>query len=199
MREDQTSPETSKDRHTRASIATWSGLEFFPLDPRAEDVRMDDIAHALSLKVRYTGQCEWLYTVGHHCLEVVRILRTWHATPEVQFIGLMHDAAEAYLPDVAAPLKPHLVGWYEIELRVERAIAERYALPLPRPREIKMADAEAFRRERVVLMRAASERSWWNTLAPTQDHPPLVERHPLEIEREFLRQAAELMALLGRT
>lgn len=42
-------------------IYTFSGRFFFPMDPRPEDVCIEDIAHSLSLKCRWTGQCAKLY------------------------------------------------------------------------------------------------------------------------------------------
>jgi hypothetical protein len=36
-------------------IQTASGLPFWPLNPRAQDLNIDDIAHAISMKCRYTG------------------------------------------------------------------------------------------------------------------------------------------------
>ena len=47
--------------HKRPSIGTYSGVEFFPLSPHVEDVRLEDIASGLSKKCRYTGQCGPFY------------------------------------------------------------------------------------------------------------------------------------------
>ena len=37
------------DKMGRGTITTFTGLEFDPLDPRPETLRIQDIAHALSL------------------------------------------------------------------------------------------------------------------------------------------------------
>jgi len=44
------------------------------------------------------------------------------ATPETCLMGLWHDAAEAYIGDVAAPLKRNLPGYKHLQSKVERAV-----------------------------------------------------------------------------
>lgn len=81
-------------------IQTYTGRRFWPLDPRPEDVCIEDIAHALALKTRYTGHTRIPYSVAEHCVRCSRIVSPAFALP-----ALLHDAAEAYLPDLAAPIK----------------------------------------------------------------------------------------------
>ena len=35
--------------------ATYTGMQFWPLDPRPEDICIEDIAHALALQCRFNG------------------------------------------------------------------------------------------------------------------------------------------------
>ena len=86
-------------------ILTRSGRIFYPLDPRPQDVDLGDIAHALANKCRFTGHTEPFYSVAQHSLLVCHILGALRADPLTRLWGLLHDAAEAYLPDVAAPIK----------------------------------------------------------------------------------------------
>ena len=48
-------------------ITTYSGIHFDPVHPRQEDIRMEDIAHSLSLICRGNGQVKqfflWVSTV----------------------------------------------------------------------------------------------------------------------------------------
>jgi hypothetical protein len=56
---------------------------------------------------------------------------------------LMHDASEAYLSDIARPVKksPEFAAYAVIEENLERAIAERFGLtPPPMSSEVKYAD-----------------------------------------------------------
>ncbi len=89
-------------------IATYTGKQFWPLDPRPEEVCIEDIAHALSNICRFTGHCRHFYSVAQHSLFVSR-----HLPDELKLAGLLHDAAEAYLADIARPVKPF------IEARIE--------------------------------------------------------------------------------
>ena len=77
-------------------VSTFSGGRFHPLKPRIEEVRIEDIAHALSLKCRYSGQCARFYSVAEHSVLVAALVE-----PRWQPAALLHDAGEAYLADLA--------------------------------------------------------------------------------------------------
>lgn len=81
-------------------IQTYTGKAFFPLAPDYKAVDILDIAHALAMKCRYTGHVRNFYSVAEHCVRVSRIVPPAFALP-----ALLHDASEAYLPDLAAPIK----------------------------------------------------------------------------------------------
>lgn len=81
-------------------IQTFSGKKFFPLEPEKNEYDIHDIAHALSLKCRFGGHCQRFYSVAEHCVRVADIV-----APESKLWALLHDAAEAYLPDVCQPIK----------------------------------------------------------------------------------------------
>ena len=53
-----------------ASIRTFTGRTFWPLDPKPEDLDIRDIAHALSLVCRFTGHTRSFYSVADHSLRV---------------------------------------------------------------------------------------------------------------------------------
>jgi hypothetical protein len=42
-------------------IQTYSGKKFWPLDPRPEEIFVEDIVHALSVLCRYGGHCTSFY------------------------------------------------------------------------------------------------------------------------------------------
>jgi hypothetical protein len=74
---------------------------------------------------------------------------------ELALLGLLHDASEAYISDIASPVKNHpdFGAYYDIaEDRLELAIAERFGLPYPMPPEIKVADKMMLRAEQRDLM-----------------------------------------------
>lgn len=112
-----------------------SGRQFFPLDPRPEEIHIEDIASALSKLCRYNGHTKRFYSVAEHCVHVARA-----ASPSVALEALMHDASEAYLCDIIRPIKPSLRDYGRIESALEQAIAERFDLIYPMPDEVKRLD-----------------------------------------------------------
>jgi uncharacterized protein len=86
-------------------ILTYTGKHFFPLEPNCEDIDILDIAHALSNICRFTGHCREFYSVAQHSVMVAELLWNQHLDYEMALAGLLHDASEAYLIDVARPVK----------------------------------------------------------------------------------------------
>lgn len=116
-------------------IQCFSGGQFFPLDPRADEMRIADIAHSLSMQCRYAGHCQRFYSVAEHSVLLAR-----QAAPEHRLWALLHDASEAYLVDVPRPVKGSLGGYKDIESNVMAVIAERFGLRGPMPEEVHAAD-----------------------------------------------------------
>lgn len=59
---------------------------------------IETIAHALAYINRYTGHVGQ-YSVAQHC-----VLIAMQLPQELKLAGLLHDAPEAYIGDVSAPL-----------------------------------------------------------------------------------------------
>jgi len=131
-------------------IQTYSGQAFWPLDPRPEEIHIQDIAHALSLISRYCGQCRIFYPVAQHCVLVA------HTVPRpLALEGLMHDGSEAYISDIPTPVKTYLPDYKRTEAKIEEAIAQKYNLIWPWPSEVKLADHIVFKTEcRDILARS---------------------------------------------
>ena len=186
------------------SIQTYLGKEFYPLDPKLEDIHIVDIAHAISMKCRYTGHSRFFYSVAQHSVLLTRYIRhelengaigTWvdpnpgHSDEDaldvagslvkspVQRWALMHDASEAYLPDVAGPIKAHINGFIEIENRLLEVIAERFKLG-EHPKDLSFYDRMMYWREREVLL----DRVDW--VALRQDVVPVPARMRLLVPIE---------------
>lgn len=104
-------------------------------DPRAEDVDILDIAHALGNLCRYGGHCRSFYSVAEHSYWVSHIV-----PPEDALAGLLHDATEAYVCDVPRPLKHLLTNYKATENRQWEAIAAAFGLPTELPESVKEAD-----------------------------------------------------------
>lgn len=130
-------------------ISTYSGRPFWPCDPRIEDVRLADIAHALSQLCRFAGHTRTFYSVAQHAVLVSGI-----CPPEDAKWGLLHDASEAYLCDLTRPLKhtPELAGYRTIEAAVQGVICDAFSLPRAEPPSVKAADLRLLRTEQRDLM-----------------------------------------------
>lgn len=84
-------------------MQTRSGRRFDLLNPRAEDVCIEDVAFALARINRFTGHCE-PYSVAEHSVRCAMVLRRQGHDERIQLAGLLHDAHEAYVGDVSRPL-----------------------------------------------------------------------------------------------
>ncbi len=119
----------------------------------AYDVRLPDIAHALACINRYTGHAVAPYSVAQHSVMVSKLCE-----PQDELWGLLHDASEAYLGDVARPLKALLPDYVELEHHVQQTIGKHFGLSWPMPPSVKVADNRALMAEKRVLM--SVEHDW---------------------------------------
>jgi len=117
-------------------MQTYSGRQFWPLDPCSSDVDITDIAHSLALQCRFAGHCRVPYSVAEHSVRVAMLVREWlhmDATDPAPrrwvLAALLHDAAEAYLVDLPRPVKRCVQGYAEAEAHLETVIAVRFDLP----------------------------------------------------------------------
>lgn len=141
-------------------MQTVSGRQFWPLDPRPEEVYIEDIAHALSQLCRYGGQCKRFYSVAEHCVHVANA-----APANLKLGALMHDASEAYLCDVIRPIKSYLTNYLAIEADLEKCIAQNFNLDWPAHPIIKKLDTGILADERDQAM-ASPPVSWPQTTEP---------------------------------
>lgn len=107
-------------------ITTYSKIHFTPLKPRQEDIRIEDIAHPLSLMTRANGHFPQFYSVAQHSIQCAREANARGYTKRVELACLLHDASEAYLSDITRPVKKNLPGYQEIERVLQKAIYERF-------------------------------------------------------------------------
>ncbi len=106
-------------------LQTASGLAFDLEAPEAEDVDPYDIAHALAYLCRFGGRAQHFYSVAQHS-----VLVSYLVPEEFALAGLLHDGAEAYVGDLARPVRRMIHGFDTLERRVLGAIADRFGIPL---------------------------------------------------------------------
>lgn len=166
------------------SIATFGGGWFRPLDPDPELIEIEAIAHALANQCRWTGHVLNFYSVAEHAVLCSYIEPTLDC--------LLHDASEAYLSDLARPIKhaPGLGDVYrECEEKLEAAIAERFGLaPPPMSAAIKTADNAMLFREAWELVPHLGEMM----PEPDEGTPHVQCWTPKRAKKEFLYRFKEL-------
>ena len=118
-------------------IQTVSGRRVDLPFPKPEQIDIEDIAYALSMKCRFNGHTNKFYSVASHSIGVSRLME-----PRLWLPALLHDANEAYLPDVPRPVKDLLSDYKDIEDTVQAVIEKKYGikLTLEDRRAIKRAD-----------------------------------------------------------
>jgi hypothetical protein len=141
-------------------IETISGVAFHFADPQQDEIRVADIAWSLSNQCRYTGHVRQFYSVAEHCCLLYDFAQSQGITDK-KFLRtlLMHDASEAYLTDIARPIKAHIPDYKRLEVKIETAIAERCNLTYPYPADVKELDTRILMDERAQVM-GESENVW---------------------------------------
>lgn len=131
--------------HTDSTIRTFSGKYFDFINPKPEQICIEDVAHGLSQTCRYAGQFPKFYSVAQHSIWVCEAVE--HISWRIALQGLLHDATEAYICDVASPLKKYLPDYKEIEGGLHMAISEQFNTTYPFCAEVKEADKLALEYE----------------------------------------------------
>lgn len=202
---------TTPDWHRGDWMQTYTGKQFFPLSPRAEDIDPVDIAHSLSMQCRYNGHVDFFYSVAEHCILMSEWIEAEYSDIELALWALLHDATEAYVGDMVRPLKLSLPIFSAIEDKVMVEVADKFALdlrfdpagwevdmhypPLPKvtmPAQVKAADTRILLTERAALMSTHFPPRPW---AMEEMEPLPVSIHawaPHEAERAYLDRLSAL-------
>ena len=164
-------------------LQTYSGVQFWPLAPRPEDIRLVDIAHSLAMQCRFGGHVLEFYSVAEHSVRIAREL-----PDDLKIWGLLHDAGEAYLTDIPKPLKPHLPEYNGFEDEVLKAVAQRFDLSWPIPEKVMYLDVVMLATEQRDVM--APPPAPWNKMPD-----PL----PAKIEPWTWREAKDQFLTMAHT
>ena len=158
-------------------METFTGRQFYPMSPRAEDVDPVDIAHALGMLCRYNGHVKRFYSVAEHCV----LMSDWvekdasldrDDARRLALWALLHDATEAYVGDMIRPLKRSMPDYVWAENKVMLEILDRFELStefvmdhtgrvlrVEMPAVVHEADNRILLTERAALM-PATGRQW---------------------------------------
>lgn len=179
-------------------IETHSGIRFNPYAEEPE-FNIDDIAHGLSMCCRYNGQARRFLSVAEHSVIVALLMKDLHLGDPWE--GLFHDATEAYLSDVPAPLKKLLPDWQRLDSHVESRLRDHFMLPTEKTAGCKEADWLALFIEAWLIMPSRGE-AFADPLGLRQRAIDLVEKEgwrplwldPKDAKNAWLRMYHDLRA-----
>lgn len=148
----------------------------FYLDRPFHDFRIGDIAWALAHQCRYNGHCDWFYSVAQHSVLIASKCLISYPSPariNIARWGLMHDAAEAYLGDIIAPVKRAYPKIAEVETKMQQDIAAKFKLGWPIPDEVSVVDRRMLATEMTQL---------FGDIDPSTDGVAGVEPYDIELQ-----------------
>lgn len=130
-------------------IKTISGKKVYLQDGPLTQFDIKDIVHALENVCRFSGHVARPYSVAEHSLLVFNLLLAWGCVSvKTLMTGLLHDATEAYLPDMPTPFKAEMPEFQALEKGLWAGIAEKFDLwdspkasPVPSLQDIEQGRA----------------------------------------------------------
>lgn len=165
-------------------------------DPSA--ITLGDVANGLAFECRFGRQCRKFFSVAQHAINCSFYVQRRGFSVDVQLAALHHDDHEAFLGDVARPIKSLLPGYKELAAGVDLAIWAALGLPTmlgPRSRAaVKEADNWALLREAHHLLPSGGARwfaqaaAWDLDVNVSADYDDLLRRFytPDEARELFL-------------
>ncbi len=104
---------------------------------RISKVDIRDIAHSLSMQVRFMGHVANRYSVAYHSCLVSHYM----PNREDALWGLLHDAVETYTGDISRPMRALMGPGFRVLLdEFWIQIAEEFGLERPMPQSVRLAD-----------------------------------------------------------
>ena len=131
-------------------ITDLDGNSFDVQNPDRGDFNIEDIAHALAQEPRFSGRCKEFYSVAQHSFYM-----SYMGPPEKAKAYLLHDGTEAYLRDIASPIKPLLPDYVALEKALGGKLALAFDLPVDAfdDPDLKMMDKKLQGMEASVLIK----------------------------------------------
>jgi len=108
------------------TINTHSGEIFSPFDAKFENIHLIDVAHALSHMVRANGHFDSFLSIAQHSINCAVEAEKRGHNKRIQLACLLHDASEAYISDITAPVKSNLVDYQKLEKNLQKVIYEKF-------------------------------------------------------------------------
>ena len=170
-----------------ASLRTILGYEYEFDKPFEYDYPVEEIAHALSMLCRYGGHSPVHYSVAQHS-----VLASYIVDDEFALTALLHDAAEAYLGDMVAPLKALIPEYRNLEAKVQYAIHRNHGSHRQPQPEVKKADLVMLATEKRDVLKD-EDGSIWASIAGVIPLPiTIVPMTTMEARTAFMERYTEI-------
>jgi hypothetical protein len=202
-------PKTKKHKPDSWMILFKCGrFDFVNLERNKNVYDIEVIAHHLGQLCRYHGGTRFFYSVAAHACTMHDFLMRHaddQAESRLQLVEwalqcLLHDAAEAYLGEVARPLKVLLPEYKRIEQITEDQIADFFGIPRGKPDWLADLDRRIIYDERLELFPKYYDKQrtrFWE-IDKHKGLKPLKVRipcwNPTRAKHEFLKRYRLLMA-----
>lgn len=173
-------------------IQTFTGKRFYTLDPKAEDICIEDVAHALSFICRYNGHCSRFYSVAEHSILLAVHARRSGRSSAQQMHALLHDASEAYTSDVPRPIKNSIPEIRDVEKIVDHVVLKSLGVPESKDEWLEDADRRICLDEKAALMGPPNDGTPWMVDGLEPLGVRIMCYGPEEAEANFLRVYAVL-------
>lgn len=128
-------------------ITTFTGRKFHIFNTKPEDIHIRDIAHGLAMTCRWGGQCSRFFSVAEHSVGVAE-----NCPEDVALLGLLHDAAEAYIGDIPSPFKDDISNYRDIERAILKVIFDKYGVSGLNYNPVKAVDERMMHTEAAILL-----------------------------------------------
>lgn len=170
-------------------IFTFTGEDYFPFTPRAEELSIRNIARSLAMQPRYNGMMTRFYSVAEHS-----VLMSHQVDPAFAVEALLHDAIEHVIGDLLNPIKQKCFDYLALERANDKVMRERFGLPANMTDEVMDADRRIFATEvQQVLSDGAREQVLRHSRKLPTPYPIRIKGWRWQrAEREFLRRCKEL-------
>ncbi|AHJ13076.1 hypothetical protein [Sulfurospirillum multivorans] len=132
-----------------ATLMDSKGRFIKPFHPECKDIDLEVIAIALSRIMRFFGQTK--LSVAQHCVNMARIF-IFLGEIELAKQALLHEIAEAFMGDLASPLKKAFPMYKDIEERLIKKAFGCFGLSYPMAKEVHDLDKEIMIDEAVAHM-----------------------------------------------
>ena len=119
-------------------LTTFSKVDFNTFEPEEDKIRIEDIAHALSMMTRANGHFPQFFSVGQHCIQCCREATARNYLPQTALACLLHDGSEAYLADITRPVKKNMTMYLQIEEQLQHMIYTKFLGYVPEGEEAEL-------------------------------------------------------------